>query len=157
MTDTPETEKFVPDATFTSADFHNVTQKQIANAVYETLLDTKLPWDTIRPFLETARDMARADLEAASIRLHHVQADGDQWVEAEEAFLGIAVADRDTGADWLSDTFWVSDIATQDEDVAQARAVVGALERSIAKINAWIAEQETGGPAEAGPPAGKDV
>lgn len=153
MSDTPETEKFVPDAAFTSADFHNVTQKQIVNAVYETLLDAKLPWETIRPFLETAREMTRADFETASIRLHHVQGEADRLVEAEEAFLGIAVADRDSGEDWLSDTYWISDIATQDEDVAQARATVAALERSIAKINAWIAERETGGPAETGPPA----
>ncbi len=155
MSDTPSGEKFVPDAPFTSGDFHNVTQKQILNAVYETLVAAKMPWESIRPFLETARDMVRADFEAASIRLHTVQADGDSWVDAEEAFLGISIADRDSGTEWLADTYWVSDIATVDDDPDQARAVIRALERSIAKINAWLADRETEGPAEAGPPAGK--
>lgn len=164
MSDTPDFfepegkgEKIVPDAPFTSSDFHNVTQKQILNAIYETLVAAKMPWEAIRPFLETARDMARADFEAASIRLHTVQAEGDQWVDAEEAFLGISIADRDSGEEWLADTYWISDIATVDDDPEQARAVVRALERSIARINTWLAAQETGGPAETGPPAGKDV
>ena len=94
----------------------------------------------------------RADFAEADIRLHGVQAAGDDWVAAEEAYLGISVADRESGEPWLADTYWLSDIATQDEDPARARAVVVALERSIARINAWIAEQE-GAPPEAPPPS----
>ncbi|MDQ8755659.1 hypothetical protein RCO27_05405 [Sphingosinicella sp. LHD-64] len=151
-------EKFAPDAPFTSSDFHNVTQKQILNAVHDTLAQAKMPWEAIRPFLETARDMCRADFaESASIRFHTVQADGDAWVDAEEAFLGISVADRDSGAEWLADTYWVSDIATIDDDPELARAVVRALERSIARINAWLAGKEAGGAAKATPPANKDA
>ena len=146
-------EKMVPDAAMTSRDFHNVTQKQILNALHDTLAAAKMPWESILPFLETAREMARGDFGEASIRLHSIQADGDAWVDAEEAFLGISVADRDSGAEWLADTYWISDIATQDEDADQARTIVRALERSIAKINAWLAEREAGGPAEAEPPA----
>jgi hypothetical protein len=158
MSDTPSDAKPVPDAPFTSSDFHNVTQKQILNAAYETLLEAKMPWEAIRPFLETARDMCRADFaESASIRLHTVQADGDQWVDAEEAFLGISVADRDSGAEWLADTYWISDIATIDDDPEQARAVVRALERSIAKVNAWLADREAGGAGDAAPPVDSDA
>jgi hypothetical protein len=142
------------ESTFTSADFHNVVQKQILNAVYETLAEQKLDWDVIAPFLDTARDICRSEFrEASRIRLHTVRAEGDDWVEAEEAYLGIAVADRDEGQDWLSETYWVSDIALADGDPEQVRRIVAALERSIAKLQAWLAEQEKGGPDSSGPPS----
>jgi hypothetical protein len=142
------------DSSFTTADFHNVVQKQIINAVYDTLVDTKLAWDVVQPILETARQICRSDfLEAGRLRFHTVQAEGDGWVDAEEAYLGIAVPDRDDGEDWLSETFWVSDIALADRNPEEVRRIVAALERSVAKLNAWLAEQEKGGPDESGPPS----
>jgi hypothetical protein len=153
MSDKRSPETFVPDAPMTSADFHNATQQQVVHLVQEILNEAKLPWKLIHPFQETARDLARADFAEADIRLHGVQADGEDWVAAEEAYLGISVADRESGEPWLADTFWLSDIATQDEDPARARAVVAALERSIARINAWIAEQDGAATPEATPPA----
>ena len=142
------------DSSFTSADFHGVVHKQIVQAVYETLADGKIAWDLILPFLDTAREICRADFEEASrIRLHSVRTDGDSWVEAEEAYLGIAVADRDTGQDWLAETYWLSDIVLAEADPEQVRGTVAALERSLAKIKAWLAEQEKGGPDEAEPPS----
>jgi len=143
-----------PDAPFTSADFHTVVQKQILNAVYDTLAETKLDWETVAPFLETAREMCRADFEeAARIRIHTVQAEGEKWVDAEEAFIGISVPDRDDGTEWLSETRWISEIALEDPDPKQVRAAIKGLERSIAKLNAWLAEQEAGGPTNTEPPA----
>lgn len=150
--DLPETPK--PDAPpvdlpFTSADFHNVVQKHVLNAVYEVLVDQKLDWELVAPFLASARDICRADIqEAADLRIHTVRAEGDGWAEAEEAYLGLSVADRDDGQEWLSETWWLSDIATAEEDPEQVRAVVRALERSIAKINAWLAGRESGKPAD---------
>jgi hypothetical protein len=147
------------ESSFTSADFHNVVHKQIVQAVYETLADGKIDWDLIVPFLDTAREICRSEFrEASRIRLHTVRAEGEDWVDAEEAFLGIAVADRDTGQDWLSETYWLSDVAIADRDPEQARRIVAALERSIAKINAWLAEQEKaeqkkGGPESSEPPS----
>jgi hypothetical protein len=142
------------DSPFTSSEFHNVVQKQILNAVYETLAAGKMDWELIVPFLDTAREICRADFrEASRIRLHTVRAEGDDWVEAEEAYLGIAVADRDDGQDWLSETWWISDIALADRDPEQVRRIAAALERSLAKINAWLAEQEKGGSGEPEPPA----
>ena len=70
-----------------------------------------------------------------------------KWVDAEEAYLGIAVTDRDDGQDWLSETYWISDIALADRDPEEVRRVVAALERSIAKVNAWLAEFLAGRPA----------
>jgi hypothetical protein len=147
------------DSSFTSSDFHNVVQKQILNAVYDTLAEGKMDWELIQPILETAREMCRGDFrEAGRIRLHTVRAEGDGWVDAEEAYLGIAVPDRDDGQDWLSETFWISDIATADGEPEQVRRIVAALERSILKLNAWLAdrekaEQEKGGPDESEPPS----
>ena len=128
---------------FNSSDFHSVAQKQILNAVYETLADGKMDWSLIQPFLDAARQMARSDfLEAGRLRFHAVRAEGEGWVDAEEAYLGIAISDRDDGHDWLAETYWVSDIALADRNPAAVRRIVAALERSIAKLNAWIAEQE---------------
>src|SRR5688500_18259929 len=131
------------DSSFTSADFHNVVQKQILNAVYESLASEKMDWDLIAPILDTAREICRSDFRNASrIRLHTVRAEGEGWVDAEEAYLGIAVADRDDGQDWLSETYWISDIALAERDPDQVRRIIAALERSIAKLNAWLAEQQ---------------
>lgn len=144
---------------FTTGDFHTVAHKQIVNAVYEALVDAKLDWETVAPLLEAARRVCRADFrEAARIRFHAVRAEGDDWVEAEEAYLGIAVADRDDGSEWLAETWWVSDIALADGDPEQARQVVAALERSIARINARLAEleKEEGPDASLEPPSEAD-
>lgn len=135
---------------FDTADFHNVVQKQILNAVADTLAAGKLDWELIAPFLDAARQICRSDFrEAGRIRLHTVRAEGEQWVEAEEAFLGIAVAGRDDGEEWLTETYWLSDIALADRDPEQVRRVAAALERSLAKVRLWLAEQEKQGPAPA--------
>jgi hypothetical protein len=132
----------VEDGPLTTADFHTVAQKQILNAVFAVLADTKMDWALIAPFLETAREICLGDFEETGrVRLHVLRAEGETWVEAEEAFLGISVSDRDDGAEWLSETYWLSDIATADEDPAQVRAIARGLERSLAKINAWLADK----------------
>jgi len=136
-----------------SDQFHVVTHKLIINAVYEALSEAKLDWDLIAPFLESAREMAQADFDEAEIRIHTVRAEGDQWVEAEEAYLGISIADRDSGEEWLSETRWLSELAIAEDDPAQVRRIIMALERSITKMREWIAQKEAGGGAEAAPPA----
>jgi hypothetical protein len=138
------------DRAFNSGDFHNVVQKQVAHAVFETLVDTKMHWSLVAPFLDAAREMCAADLdEGGRIRLHTLVADGEAWVDAEEAFLGIEIVDRDTGAPWLSQTYWISDIATATDDPAEVRAIAAGLERSVAKLNAWLAERERKEPGDA--------
>jgi hypothetical protein len=132
----------VEDGPLTTADFHTVAQKQILNAVFAVLADSKMDWALIAPFLETAREICLGDFEETGrVRLHVLRAEGDTWVDAEEAFLGISVSDRDDGAEWLSETYWLSDIATADGDPAQVRAIAQGLERSLAKINAWLADK----------------
>jgi hypothetical protein len=139
---------------FTAADFHNVVQKQLAYAAGELLAQAKLPWSMVEPLLDAARTLVADELrEAGRIRLHTLRAEGDSWVDAEEAFLGIEIPDRDTGAPWLSETWWLSDIATADGDPEEVRAIVQALERTIARLNDWLTEQGgPGGKGESKPP-----
>lgn len=138
-----------------TAEYHQLAQKQIMNAVFAALADAKMEWATIAPFLDYAREVCAGDFRGnARVRLHVTRAEGETWVEAEEAFLGISVADRDDGLEWLSETWWLSDIATADGDRTQVEAIVAGLERTIAKLRTWL--EEGGGYAPASPPPNKD-
>ncbi len=146
----PEMEEPLPedDRPLTTGDFHNIAQKQILNAVFAALSETKMAWEVIEPFLSAARDVLLGDIEeTAQIRLHTVQQVDGEWVEAEEAYLGISVSDRDQGDEWLSDTRWLSEIAIAEEDPEQVRAIIRGLERSIAKLNLWLADKPPAAPA----------
>jgi hypothetical protein len=150
MADEPEDDD---DSPLTAGDFHNVAQKQILNAVFATLAESKMQWNLVAPFLEAGRAVCAGDfVENARIRIHTQRAEGDSWVEAEEAYLGISVADRDDGAEWLSETYWLSDLATADGDRGEVEAVVAGLERTIAKLREWLANGGTADSAETEPP-----
>jgi hypothetical protein len=146
----PDEPEAAEDAPLTTADFHAIAQKQILNAVFAVLAEAKMDWALIAPFLEAARELGRGDFETTGrVRLHVMRAEGEGWVEAEEAYLGISASDRDTGKEWLSETYWLSDIAMADGNPEQARAIVRALERSIARIKARLGDsrgdtEETG-------------
>lgn len=130
------------DGPITTNDFHNVAQKQILNTVFAILSEAKMDWHLIEPFLSAARDVLLGDIEeTAQIRLHTVREVDGQWVEAEEAYLGLSVSDRDRGDEWLSDTWWLSEIAIAEGDPDQVRAIVRALERTIARLDAWLADK----------------
>lgn len=142
------------DAPLTTAEFHNIAQKQILNAVFAILSETKMDWALVAPFFEAAREVCIGDIEDnAQIRLHSLALEGEAWVEAEEAYIGISVSDREDGQEWLSDTRWLSEIAIAEENPEQIRGIARALERTIAKLNAWLAENPAGA-AAAEPPAG---
>jgi len=128
------------DSPLTVGDFHMIAQKQIMNAVFATLAETKMEWNLVEPFLETARAVCAGDfVENARIRIHTQRAEGEDWVDAEEAFLGISVADREDGQEWLAETYWLSDLVTADGDRTEVEAVIAGLERTIAKLREWLA------------------
>ena len=128
---------------FTTADFHNSIQKQVLNTVFDTLAQSKMDWKQVEPFLEAARAICRSDFEETGrVRIHAVRAEGDSWVEAEEAYVGVTVCDRDDGREWLSETWWLSDLITAENDREQVKAIIAAMERTIARLNTWL---ENGG------------
>lgn len=131
------------DSPLTTADFHNVAQKQILNAVFAILSEAKMDWHLAEPFLTAARDVLLGDIEeTAQVRIHTVrQDDKGGWVEADEAYLGISVSDRDTGEEWLSDTWWLSELAIAEDDPEQVRAIIHGLERTIVKLNRWLQDR----------------
>jgi hypothetical protein len=52
------------------------------------------------------------------------------------------MADQDDGHLWFQETFWLSDIVLTQPDPAHVRNSVAALERTIARLNAWLADNE---------------
>jgi hypothetical protein len=143
--DEPAPDAPADDAPLTIADFHNIAQKQILNAVFAILSETKMDWAVVAPFFEAAREVCIGDIEEnAQIRLHSLALEGEDWVEAQEAYIGISVSDREDNEEWLSDTRWLSEIAIAEEDPEQVRAIVRALERTIAKLNLWLADKPEG-------------
>lgn len=139
---------------YTTSEFHNVIQKQILHATYETLVETKLHWELIEPFLEAAREMCRGDFRRTGrIEVHGVEAQGGDWVEAEEAYLGLSIADQDDGREWLSQTWWLSDVVLAGADPARVREAARALERTVAKLDAWLAASGAREPGANGPDA----
>jgi hypothetical protein len=139
------------DSPLTVGDFHQIAQKQILNAVFATLAETKMHWSVVEPFLEAGRGICAGDfVENARIRIHTQRAEGETWVEAEEAFLGISVSDREDGTEWLSETYWLSDLATAEGSRVEVEAVIAGLERTIVKLREWLSNG--GGPVETAPP-----
>ena len=147
-----EIEEDDDDSPLTVGDFHMIAQKQIMNAVFATLAESKMSWNLVAPFLEAGRAVCAGDFaETARVRIHTQRAEGETWVEAEEAFLGITVTDRDDGEEWLSETYWLSDLATADGNRTEVEEIIAGLERTIAKLRAWLASG-AGNLPDAGPP-----
>jgi hypothetical protein len=135
---------------YTTSDFHNVIQKQVLNATYETLVESKFHWELVEPFLHAAREMCLGDFRRTGrIQIHGIVAEGDGWTDAEEAYVGLSIADQDDGREWLSQTWWLSDLVLGTGDPAQVREAARALERTVAKLDSWLAEHDKG-PDEAG-------
>ena len=136
---------------YTTAEFHNVIHKQIVNATLETLSASKLDWVLVEPFLRAARDMCRGDFRRTGrVEIHGAAQQDDAWVDAEEAYVSVSVADQDDGTEWLTETWWLSDLVLAGGDPAQVRDAVRALERTVAKLNTWLDSNQTKGPDEAG-------
>lgn len=125
---------------YTSADFHNDVHKQLVSTAIATLSDTKLPWSQVAPFLDAGRALCRDDVRLNSrLAVHGVEYEGAALVESDEAYLSLSVRDREDGVEWLSQTYWLSDIALADQDPERVRGAIAAIERSIGKLKEWLA------------------
>jgi len=145
-----EPDAFEDQGGYTTSDFQTVIQKQVLNATYETLAETKFHWGLVEPFLHAAREMCRGDFRRTGrIQIHGVAAEGDGWADAEEAYVGLSIADQDDGREWLSQTWWLSDLVLASGDPGQVREAALALERTVAKLDTWLSSHDKG-PDEAG-------
>jgi hypothetical protein len=78
------------------------------------------------------------DLRAGGVGLHALAERDGEWIDAEEAFVSVAALDRDEGGEWYCETYWLSDLVTAEGDPDHARAAIRGLERTIARLNAWL-------------------
>jgi hypothetical protein len=133
---------------YTSADFHNEVHKQLVTTAIAALEETKLAWPQVAPFLEAGRAMCRDDLRLnGRFAIHGLEQQGDEQVEAEEAYLAISVRDREDGTEWLSQSYWLSDVLLSEQDPQRIRSAIAGIERTLARVRDALAEREAAGPS----------
>lgn len=138
---------------YTSAEFHDAVQQQLVNSAVAAIAETKLEWSQVAPFLDAGRAMCRDDVRLNSrLAVLGREYDGPELVEAEEAYLSMSVRDREDGIEWLSQSWWLSDIILADENDDNVRSAVAAMERSIVKLREWLAEREAAAAPDPAPP-----
>ena len=138
---------------YTSSEFHDDVHKQLVNTTLAIISDAKLEWSQVAPFLAAGRTLCRDDVRLNShLSLHGLEYEGAELVPAEEAFLAMSVRDREDGVEWLSQTWWLSDIALSDASPDRVRSAIVGLEKTLAHLNEWLAAHEaSSGEAEAPP------
>lgn len=137
---------------YTGDDFKRDVQRQMVASAVAALSDARLQWAQVAPFLDAARALCRDDLRLnGRLALHGLEQGETGLEEAEEAYLSLSVAGREDGLEWLSQTWWLSDVALADEDPERVRATLAAMERSLAKVRRWLEEQDAAAP-EPSPP-----
>lgn len=141
---------------YTSSTFHDDVQRQFVNAAIDALAQTKLEWNQVAPFLAAGRSICRDDIRAARVTLHGLEYEGAELVAAEEAYLSMSVRDREDSSEWLSQTWWLSDVALADADPERVRAAIAAMERSIDKLKEWLSEKDEGAGETETPPTPSD-
>jgi hypothetical protein len=128
---------------YTIADFHHVLRKQLASAASAALAEAKMRPSEFDSILYAARSLCRDELERdGRLALHGLEQRDDTLVPAEEAYLSVAAGDPEGDGEWLSLTYWLSDLALADRDPERVRAVVTAIEASLSKVRAWLDEQD---------------
>ena len=131
---------------YTSAEFHDAVQKQLASIVTAALADSKLEWGQVAPFLDAARAICRDDmLLNGRFVLHGLEESDAGLTPADEAFLTVSVRDREDGTEWLSQSYWLSDIVLSDPDPDHVRSALAGIERTAARLKAWLEEREKDG------------
>lgn len=139
---------------YTSADFVEDAHKRLIDAAVGTLSEARLSWSQVAPLLDAARAVCRDDLRhGGQLALHGLQYAGAELTAAEEAYVSVIARDRDTQVEWFSDTYWLSELALADRDPERVRSAIDAIERSLAKLRAWLeANQEEEAAGAAGDP-----
>lgn len=140
--------------TYSRDQFLADVQKQLVSTAIGALSGAQLQWSQVAPLLSAARLICRDDVRLnGRVALHGVEYQGAELAASEEAYLSLSARDRDDGEEWLSHSYWLSDLALADEDPDRVRAAVAAIERSLDKLRDWLAAQEA--PSEASGEAGE--
>jgi hypothetical protein len=84
----------------------------------------------------------RSALRRRPIRAARLAYQGDELAPAEEAYVSVTARDRDTQVEWFSETYWLSELALADQDPERVRTAIAAIERSLAKLNAWLEQNK---------------
>jgi len=128
---------------YTAEDFQRDVHKQLVNSAIAALSDRELTRAQAAPFLEAARALCRDDLRLnGRAALHGLEYRGSELAAAPEAYLSLSARDRTDGVEWLSQTYWLSDLALADQDPGRVRTVIDAIERTLVRLREWLAEQE---------------
>ena len=140
---------------YTSADFQEDAGKQLVDVSIAAVSAANLSWLQAARLLDAARAVCRDDLRfGGGLALHGLEYAGGELAPAEEAYLSVTGRDRDTHVEWMSQTYWLSDLALADRDPERVRTAIAAMERSLAKLNAWLEAHEAAvGAADDGHPA----
>jgi hypothetical protein len=138
------------DHSYSHAQFLKDAQAQLVNTALAALSERPLQWSQVAPFLEAARALCRDDLKLnGNFAIHGLEYEGHELVPAEEAYLAISIRDREDQVEWLSQTFWLSDLALADRDPDRVRSAIAAMERTLERVRSWLAEEEAAAaPAE---------
>ena len=128
---------------YTHLHFLDDAQKQLVKTAIAALSERPLEWSQVAPFLEAARALCRDDVRLNStLAIHGSEYQEGELVPADEAYLAVSVRDRQDQIEWLSQTFWLSDLALADQDPERVRSAIAAIERTLEKVKTWLAEEE---------------
>jgi hypothetical protein len=144
---------------YSSSHFVEDAQKRLIDTAVGALSDARLSWSQVAPLLDAGRAVCRDDLRfgGGQFALHGLAYQGDELAPAEEAYVSITARDRDTQVEWFSDTYWLSDLALADQDPDRVRSAIAAIERSLAKLHAWLEDSESKEADVAADAAGPDI
>lgn len=130
---------------YSTSNFVEDAQKRLIDTAVGALSEARLSWSQVSPLLDAARAVCRDDLRygGGQLALHGLAYEGHELAPAEEAYVSVTARDRDTQVEWFSDTYWLSELALADRDPERVRLAIAAIERSLAKLHAWL-EQNAG-------------
>lgn len=131
---------------YTTSEFHSTLLKQMAGTIADALSYHKLAEPELAAILAAAHLLAADDIRLGGrFALHGLDQHGPDLTPSDEAYLSVTARDRDTNVPWLSLTYWLSDLALADRDPDRVRTVIAAMERSLDKVKAWLADQDAQG------------
>lgn len=128
---------------YSIADFQNDARQRLATIAASAMAEHRIADGELKALIEAARNLCRDELiRNGRFALHGLDQDADGVVPSDEAYLSLAAAGPGEGRDWVSLTFWLSELALADRDPGRVRGVIAAIDRTQEKLRAWLAAEE---------------